>query len=153
MELALNLIWLGLSVGALLNFLRKRHCYARTRDAGDRPLATGAGWGAQVSFCQALVALVCVLVLLFPVISASDDLHPTAQAVMEDASKRGQLRMAPLNLVRTNHPPLLLAATASLYRMAALVTLREWRPAALGVRTLDGILVLCAGRAPPSWCN
>lgn len=60
MELVLNLAWFAFSVAALLAWLHSR------RSAGDTvPLARG------------LVILACILVLLLPVISISDDLAQT----------------------------------------------------------------------------
>jgi hypothetical protein len=69
MELLLNLAWMLLALPAY---------WLWRRDAGMR----GARW---VSSLQCLLALGCVLVLLFPVISASDDLH-AMRAEMEDSS-------------------------------------------------------------------
>ncbi|MFZ0953658.1 MAG: hypothetical protein WAN17_15405 [Candidatus Sulfotelmatobacter sp.] len=69
MELLLNLAWLLLALPAY---------WLWRRDAGLR----AARW---VTSLQCLLALGCVLVLLFPVISASDDLH-AMRAEMEDSS-------------------------------------------------------------------
>jgi len=69
MELLLNLAWMLLALPAY---------WLWRRDAGMR----AARW---VSSLQCLLALGCVLVLLFPVISASDDLH-AMRAEMEDSS-------------------------------------------------------------------
>jgi hypothetical protein len=69
MELLLNLVWILLALPAY---------WLWRRDAGSR----GA---RRVSALQGLLALGCVLVLLFPVISASDDLH-AMRAEMEDSS-------------------------------------------------------------------
>ncbi|HTC56688.1 MAG TPA: hypothetical protein VK706_09780 [Candidatus Sulfotelmatobacter sp.] len=69
MELLLNLAWMLLALPAY---------WLWRRDAEVR----AARW---VSSLQCLLALGCVLVLLFPVISASDDLH-AMRAEMEDSS-------------------------------------------------------------------
>ena len=69
MELLLNLAWMLLALPA---------CWLWRRDAGSRA-ARG------VNALQCVLALGCVLVLLFPVISASDDLH-AMRAEMEDSS-------------------------------------------------------------------
>src|ERR1700683_4434217 len=69
MELLLNLAWMLLALPAY---------WLWRRDAGMR----AARW---VSSVECLLALGCVLVLLFPVISASDDLH-AMRAEMEDSS-------------------------------------------------------------------
>ncbi len=137
MELLLNLIWLALAVGALFAFVR-----GRCRSA----------WLAGVPYRKSLVALACVAVLLFPVVSASDDLHPT-QAVMEEASKRVQLVLAPLHLLRTIPPLPMLPALLVLCLMCALVVLQPLRAIASMTRVLKGEIVPSAGRAPPSFCN
>jgi hypothetical protein len=69
MELLLNLAWVLLALPAY--WLWRRDTEVRA-----------ARW---VSSLQCLLALGCVLVLLFPVISASDDLH-AMRAEMEDSS-------------------------------------------------------------------
>ena len=69
MELLLNLAWLLLALPAY---------WLWKRDAGTR-------LARRVSSLQCLLALGCALVLLFPVISASDDLH-AIPAEMEDSS-------------------------------------------------------------------
>jgi hypothetical protein len=74
MELLLNLVWAMLAFAAAVAFWRARRSCAPLR---------------KTPYCKALIALSCAVWLLFPVVSASDDLHPT-QAVFEDASKRLQ---------------------------------------------------------------
>ncbi len=69
MELALNLCWLALVLPAFLLWHRRGACGRSTR--------------ASLLF---ICTLGCALVLLFPVISASDDLHSISQAMEE--SKR-----------------------------------------------------------------
>jgi hypothetical protein len=69
MELLLNLAWMLLALPAY---------WLWRRDAGSRDVR-------RVSALQGLLVLGCVLVLLFPVISASDDLH-AMRAEMEDSS-------------------------------------------------------------------
>jgi hypothetical protein len=69
MELMLNLAWVLLALPA----------YWLWRRSG------GARLGRGMSSVQCLLALGCVLVLLFPVISASDDLHAMG-AEMEDST-------------------------------------------------------------------
>jgi len=97
MELLLNLTWMSLGVSAFLGFMRSRRV---------------SGQLAVVPYRKSLLALVCGVLLLFPVVSASDDLHPT-QAVMEEASKRVQRVVAPLHLSRISPPlPMLPAMLA-----------------------------------------
>ncbi len=69
MELLLNLAWLLLALPA----------YWLWRRGAETRLTR------RVTSLQCLLALGCVLVLLFPVISASDDLH-AMRAEMEDSS-------------------------------------------------------------------
>lgn len=71
MELALNLVWAILAVASYAVLFR--HLITRTEDA-RRP-----------SRRQCVIALTCVLAILFPVISLTDDLHEI-QATAEDAS-------------------------------------------------------------------
>jgi len=92
MENLLNLCWLLLAVAALVAW----RCQA-PRGGHGRPL----------------VALLFVLALMFPVISASDDLHPAPRA-MEDSSKRTLRAWTRINWfaarVNCGHPPAILPA-------------------------------------------
>jgi hypothetical protein len=72
MEVLLNSIWLVVAIGAIVLW----------RPEGDRPIPRGRG----LSRCFGLIALVCALVLLFPIISLTDDLHDE-QAAIEDSSR------------------------------------------------------------------
>ena len=74
MELFLNLCWLSLLLPAYLLWRERLAAAAvgRRKDSGARPLVV-------------ICALGCALVLLFPVISASDDLH-AMRAEMEESS-------------------------------------------------------------------
>lgn len=131
MELLLNLIWIALAAGAFVAFLRARR-----------------GSSAGISFGRSLLALACICLLLFPIISASDDLHPT-QALLEDAMKRVQ-RATPV-------PAPALHAAAPLATLLlwlwAIQTLTLWQrrtPPAVRVCQLDGWRFARDGRAPPS---
>jgi len=72
MEVVLNTFWLLVAIGAFL-FWRP-----------EKP--RGGHAGRHYSRSLATVALGCALVLLFPVISLTDDLH-AEQAAMEDSSR------------------------------------------------------------------
>ena len=133
MELLLNLIWVLLALFALFGFLRSRRV---------------SGQFAAVPYRKSLLALACGVVLLFPVVSASDDLHPT-QAVMEEASKKVQLSAAPLQLQRASFPMFMLPATLALCLMCSPVFLRLLHPLVLKTLPLSGTIVPSAGRAPP----
>jgi hypothetical protein len=70
-ELLLNGLWLTLGVGALLLWMRQ------CRRAGSaRKLAAGC------------VALACISILLFPIISATDDSQALAQTGEQPGAKR-----------------------------------------------------------------
>jgi hypothetical protein len=69
MELILNLLWLMLALPAI--WLWQRHL-------------TRPGNRNMVSAVRALLLLSCVLILLFPVISATDDLHPMRPEMEEE---------------------------------------------------------------------
>jgi hypothetical protein len=134
MELLLNLVWLLLALPAY---------WLWRRDAESR----AARW---VSSLQCLLALGCVLVLLFPVISASDDLH-AMRAEMEDSSiSKRTVRQAGSEknsawVNRLQGPP---AAVASGVRLVAPeVGLLE--VSVPSVSPLTRPCVFHSGRAPP----
>jgi len=77
MELLLNFAWLLLALPA----------YWLWRRAEARPTH-------QVSSLQCLMALGCALLLLFPVISASDDLHAMRSEIEEPATSKRTVRHA-----------------------------------------------------------
>jgi hypothetical protein len=135
MELLLNLIWISLAILALLGFLcSRRRCHTR------------------IAYGKSLLALTCGAVLLFPVISASDDLHPT-EAVVEEASKRVQLSAAPLHLIHAGLPLFMLPATLGPCLMCSLVLLQLFHPLTLKALSLSATVASSAGRAPPSFWN
>ncbi|HMD85832.1 MAG TPA: hypothetical protein VKO18_14150 [Terriglobia bacterium] len=72
MEVLLNAIWLLVAAGAFLFW----------RPAKFKGTPTDRGHGRSFG----IVALACALVLLFPVISLTDDLH-AEQVAMEDSSR------------------------------------------------------------------
>jgi hypothetical protein len=78
MELLLNLAWMLLALPAY---------WLWRRDAGARV-------ERRISPLQCLLALGCVLVLLFPVISASDDLHAMRAEMEESATSKRTVRQA-----------------------------------------------------------
>ncbi len=132
MELLLNLIWISLAALAFLGFFRGRRA---------------SGQLAQVPCSKALLALACGMILLFPVVSASDDLHPT-QAVLEEVSKRVQL-----HVLRASPPLFMLPAILALCLLCSPAVLHLLRPLASKGRLLDGAIVPSNGRAPPSFSN
>jgi hypothetical protein len=73
MELLLNLAWLMLALPAIWIWRRDANCIHRAR-----------GFGRIMPF----LILGCVLLLLFPVVSATDDLHPMQADIEESNSRR-----------------------------------------------------------------
>ena len=134
MELLLNLLWIAMVLVAFSVFLQKR------RDGSLLP---------KVPYGKALLALACVLVLLFPFVSASDDLHPT-QAVLEDATRRMQQAMAPHQQVQAGLFTAMLPGLLAIYLMFALITLHAWQPIACEAEVTYRERTPHDGRSPPS---
>jgi hypothetical protein len=135
MELLLNLIWVALAIGSFVIFMRRQQL---TSDGS-------VDW-------RSLLALAGVLLLLFPIISASDDLHPT-QALMEEATKRVQYLASPVQFSSGNSAPHVLPMLPPLGLLLALVTLQpltvlESEPCRLDSHGVSGDV-----RGPPLGCN
>jgi hypothetical protein len=75
METILNLLWLGITLVAIWLW-RFRWVTSRRNQRRDARLEA--------------IAMVCILALLFPVISLTDDLHPEVVPVDSISSKRNQ---------------------------------------------------------------
>jgi len=135
MELLLNLLWVAIAIAAFFALWRKR--------------GTTAGL-PNVPYSKALLALAFVLVLLFPFVSVSDDLHPT-QAVLEDATKRMQQAVAPYQQVHTSQFAPLLPAMLAISMVFALVALQLWRPIDCEAQVMDRERPVLFGRPPPSF--
>jgi hypothetical protein len=136
MELLLNLVWIALAIGAFLIFGRRQQRLGRKQ-----------------SFCwQSFLALACVLLLLFPVISASDDLHPS-QALLEDATRRAQHLAIATHLSAANSAAHMLPMLLGLGLLFALVRLQPRPVLDPKVCVLDGHSLSCGGRAPPIGWN
>jgi len=134
MELLLNLLWVSMALAAFSAFLRNRSASPEIR-------------GAPLS--MALLALACVMVLLFPIVSASDDLHPT-QAVLEDATKRIQHVIAPNQQVQSGLFAAVVPALLAASLLFALVTLHGCRPITCEARVVNRERTPHAGRSPPA---
>ncbi len=105
MEVLLNTIWLVLAIGGFL-FWRP-----------ESVRGTPADRGHNRSF--AILALASALVLLFPVISLTDDLHGE-QATMEDSSRSViKARNPEQACLRPGSFPFMVAATPAAYSAAA----------------------------------
>ncbi|MFZ0313114.1 MAG: hypothetical protein WAL85_10450 [Candidatus Korobacteraceae bacterium] len=134
MELLLNLIWIALAIGSFV-MVTRRH-----PSTGD----SSGDWRSRL-------ALACVLLLLFPIISASDDLHPT-QALVEEASKRIQHVASPVHFSTGGPAPqmlpmLLLGLLLTLVKLQPLTVLES------GPCRLDGHGISGAVRGPPLACH
>lgn len=134
MELLLNLVWIAIALGAFSVFARGGGTFSRL---------------AKIPYWKAVLALACVLVLLFPVVSASDDLHPT-QAVLEDATKRIQQLVAPLQHSQGDLVAAMVSALLAAHLVFALVALRCWQPIACEARLVHHERTPRDGRSPPA---
>jgi hypothetical protein len=135
MELLLNLIWITLALAALCAFARRR---------SSSPQVPGSRW------IKALLALTCSIVLLFPIISASDDLHPV-QAAVEDASKRVQLALASGSADRSAAPTAAILFFVAFAMYLSFASPASWRRCEqrVAVRVLHGERTSAPGRGPP----
>jgi hypothetical protein len=141
MELFLNLCWLSLLVPAYLLWRRR----TSSSTGSDSPARSRAA--RPLMF---LSALGCALVLLFPVISATDDLH-AMRAEMEESSpgKRGVCQAAGEKASawhgRWQNLPAAIATTASLGLASEGWQELFTRPVSVPVAPS----ILHASRAPP----
>ncbi|HUK47101.1 MAG TPA: hypothetical protein VLW06_05900 [Terriglobales bacterium] len=128
MELLLNLLWFAIAAGALLVWLPISPSHRR-------------------QFRLGLGALLCVLALLLPAISVTDDLHFDTFAV-EDSSSSKRLANAPVHVSPISH---VVWFAILLVAFLLVVFGPTWLPAALSSsRRPDfcfGSPIL--GRAPP----
>jgi len=134
MELLLNLAWVLLALPAY---------WLWRRDAGARP-------SRRMSSLQCSLALGCVLVLLFPVISASDDLHAMRAEMEESATSKRAVRQAgseknSAGVNRLQGPPALVANVV--WVVAPEIGLLKVSVASVVLPTTPGVAY--AGRAPP----
>ena len=105
MELCLNFVWVLLFVPAWWVWRRNPRQHASLR---------------------CLLTLACSLVILFPVISATDDLHAAPQAMEESSSTKRALRHANLDKAHNGssvlHPHISIASVRSPLTAVALVS-------------------------------
>lgn len=134
MEALLNLLWLVIALFSLAFYL-----YRSSRD-GRRSLS---------GFTRT-TALICALILLFPVISVTDDLHPETLALDGLSGKRTAFQLvAPSHqsAFRTAH----LLVTPTLVRSSAfmLLSFAGWADELnVPARENPGVRLI-AGRSPP----
>jgi hypothetical protein len=137
MELFLNLCWLSLLLPAWLLWRQ------RTSSTGSVNPGQSSGARPLVFVC----ALGCALILLFPVISASDDLHAMRSEMEESkrasrhASHCGCTSHAPAHASQ----PILLSAASLTPEFAHVGTVLPFESQTLGIFTAPAP----AGRAPP----
>ncbi len=104
----------------------------------------------SVSSLQCLLALSCVLVLLFPVISASDDLHEMRAEMEESATSKRTVRQIAGDKVsawtnRLQSPPALAASIARL----PILEVASVEASSSDVPFFTQARTTYAGRAPP----
>lgn len=133
MELLLNLAWLLLALPAFWLW----------RTTGSMPR------GRRFSAVQCLLALGCMLVILFPVVSATDDLHAMRSEMEESPASKRAIRHASqdkTSIWKCHNPPALAAAATSL-----IVSDQVWQPLPiLGLLKPASPALRHLGRAPPS---
>jgi len=132
MELLLNLAWLLLALPA----------YWLWRGARSVPA------GRKFHSLQCLLALACMLVILFPVISATDDLHAMRAEMEESPAGKRTVRQSSNDHAtawKRQSPPALAEPARSL-----VVTLEGWQPLSTPRLILPAAPAIeQAGRAPP----
>ena len=132
MELLLNLLWVTIAAAAL--------CKVGLDGRAQRS-------AAHRSRLMGLLAAGCVLALLFPIVSASDDLHGD-QVFAEDAINRVSHCVSPLQQNNDSGNTWLVFSVLSLLSLL-LVRLSDWDPSTSAATPTDGYRFVENGRAPP----
>jgi hypothetical protein len=138
METTLNLIWVAITVAAIWLW-RFRWSVSHENPRHSTRIE--------------IVAMVCVLALLFPVISLTDDLHPEIVPADTVSSKRNHCLLVASNSHVGKSKPLLHAQD-----FYAVLPHSSWKPQVIFTRTsstgisfqIDSAASLGNGRAPPS---
>jgi hypothetical protein len=134
MELLLNLAWLFLALPAYWLWRASRTTHA----------------SRKFRSLQCLLALGCMLVVLFPVVSATDDLHAMRAEMEESPSSKRTMRQAsnekaPSPMLQS--PPALAGATKGLL----IVNDEDWHQLLSPNWSLPATpTIVRAGRAPPA---
>ena len=134
MELLLNLAWLLLALPAY--GIWRQGAVAKRRN--------------RFNSLQGLLALGCLLVLLFPIISATDDLHAMRAEMEEPGVSKRSVRQASsdkssVKVSRLHHSPAILE-NASTFALSC----DSWRESVITSSSpLAAPSILRAGRAPP----
>ena len=137
MELALNLVWVCVAIAGIL---------AQVAVLSRAP-ASLEGHSAR----QKIVAMCCALVILFFVISMTDDLHDQAILFEEKKPSRAQFELA------TRAPSLIAQAVPFVFLvLVSFTSLAAALPAITGVVDVQQVLIAVSvphdqidGRAPP----
>jgi hypothetical protein len=129
MELLLNLVWLLLALPAWWLWRGRRSA-------------------VNFSSLQCLLALGCLLVVLFPVVSATDDLRAMRAEMEESPASKRSVRQAPNDKPsawKSQTPPAEVGSIISL-----IIRVEVWRPLpALRSSIPAAPAITHAGRAPP----
>ena len=132
MELFLNLVWCAIVAGAAIRFGR-----------------WSVGRPARHRFLVAL-ATICVLALLFPIISVTDDLRDDPAVFEETSAVR---KMGVITSAHMNDGPLGVVVTLTAILAAVLCSLCLPRSRAVdeppALRILDGVFAVPFVRPPP----
>ena len=147
MELALNLVWAVIAAASYAALIRK---------LGYQCSGPASGAERGVTQVRCVIALTCVLAILFPVISLTDDLHEM-QATAEEASPSGLIIKQCVashspSADRTRHPIQILTIFASIpatprWALTRLVARRQ------PIFTLPAFSRSAFDRAPPFCLN
>ena len=133
MELLLNLAWVFLALPAY--WLWRASAPARE--------------GRKFTALQCLLALGCMLVILFPVVSATDDLHAMRAEMEESPASKRAMRQAGSDRVspgKRQSPPAMAVTPTPL-----VVFYEFWQPSpSLRLLIPSARAVVRAGRAPPA---
>jgi hypothetical protein len=89
-----------------------------------------------------------VVVLLFPVVSATDDLHPT-QAMVEDAAKRVRIALVHPHSSDGYHPASMLQVLLAMWLSLVLFESRSFLFLEPAAAPIQRALAPHEGRAPP----
>ena len=142
MELALNLIWLCLALAGFALLIR--NLSRATKQAEQQP-----------SNRQKIMAMTCALIILFFVVSMTDDLHD--QEIFVEESKflkvmngTGSPAMASTHSALSPHFPLHLGFTRSLLAFSLPTVRRLLEPLEFSFTAAISSESLC-GRAPPAF--
>ena len=134
MELLLNLAWLLLALPAFWLWR----------------VSKGAPTSRRFAPLQCLFALACMLVVLFPIVSATDDLHAMRAEVEESPLSKRSMRQAnsdkPSSWNWHSQPSLIPASSVTVAKVAT------WHQVPkLSFDSLEAPSIQEAGRAPPSF--